>query len=197
MQLFLDMRARSYRGFASIEKNKGLLQPEVSLNTPHGQEMLRMLMFRTIEECVESINSRDRDHELEEVIDAYNYLWAMLIIDPVRFKPLELATMLHKTFIDPSSTTNMTWSGHPGGALDTRDVGEIAEWLAGDVGEVLRNRAWMQNAQDNYFAGIDVLRIAICRVTYRLYRVFPSWTSFAAMYIAKDAVLQFRLRSNY
>ncbi len=196
--LFLEMRQAAYRGFASIEQDKGLLQPTASLNTPKGQEMIRMLMFRTIEECVESLMSEDPEHRLEELADAYNYLWSILILDPDRLNIAETGIMLHKAFTDPVAATNLTWQpGQVGKSLETHDIGEIATWLAGDVGDVLRNRAWMQNPQDMYFAGLQVLRLSICRVSYRMYQAFPTWADFARMYIAKDAVLQFRLRSKY
>lgn len=198
LQIFLEMRRRTFKGFAEIEEHKGLITPRANFNTPHGQEVLRMLMFRVIEECVESMNSKSRPHILEEAIDAYNYLWSILVVDEGRLgNDLQVATMLYETFVDPAAATSLTWAESHIPFLSHADVGCVAAWLAGDVGDLMRNRAWMNNAQDVYFTGNRVLALAICRVSFCLYRLFSDWQEFAAYYIAKDAVLQFRLRTNY
>ena len=209
---FIIRRIDTYRGFASIEQGKGLLSPTVRLQTSHGQEMLRVLMFRVIEEVAESIDATDPNHVKEEAIDAINYLWSMLIIDDSRSNPSTVVTDLLNTFITPSSVCQMTFNvevedhfvptyphSNHGYArrLNPTDLGQISIWLAGDVGNVLRNRAWMQNAQDVYFAGYKTLLLSIYRVTALLMMPFESFDEFARFYIAKDEVLKFRLRSRY
>lgn len=192
----LQMRQQRFRGFASVEEGRGFMRPKASVNTSAGQEMLRLLMFRVIEECAESYMADDMDHVKEEAIDAINYLWAIPILDEDRWPLPELAKMMHLTFAMPTVATRLTWPPvTPRLTLD--DLANVSLWLAGDVGDLLRNRAWMQNAQDVYFAGQTRLDLSIARVTYTLFRLFSGWDEFERFYHAKDVVLSFRLRSRY
>lgn len=199
-------RRDTYTGFAEIETSRGVLQPSVSLNTSRGQEMLRVLFFRVIEEAVESYMADDPMHVKEEAIDAINYLWSTLIIDPARFSIDSAAQIIYDVFARGVEVTHVT-SLQPFGAggysvyhnytLDHEDLGQIAIWVAGDVGDLMRNRAWMTNSQDIYFQGTEQLKIAVQRVTARLSEVFSNWDEFYRYYVAKDEVLKFRLRTHY
>jgi len=192
----LCVRQIRFRGFANVENGRGFIKPEASINTSSGQEMLRLLMFRVIEECSESYMADDPAHIKEEAIDAINYLWAIPILDESRWPLTELADKLYRVFLSPVQATRLTWPPVTPG-LTLYDLANVSLWLGGDVGDLLRNRAWMQNAQDVFFAGQTRLDLSIARVTISLYRLFSGWDEFARFYYAKDAVLDFRLRSHY
>lgn len=199
MMKMLEMRRITYSGFAMLEADKGFLTPTISLHTTKGQEALRLLMFRVIEEVIESVMADERAHALEEAIDAINYLWSMLIVDPKIFQERSTASFLALVFTDPIEVMRDSSPGlfshiH---SLTNDHVSHIVQWLAGDVGDLLRNRAWMNNSQSIYFEGSNVLLLSIVRVTRVLYNLFESWDEFAEYYYAKDMVLQFRLRTNY
>lgn len=189
-------RQEAFRGFASIEKSRGFIQPMASVNTSDGQEILRLLMFRVIEECTESYAAIEPAHIKEEAIDAINYLWAIPVLDPSHWRLNEVAKSLHQLFLSPAQTTRLTWPPVTS-MLTFYDIANVSIWLAGDVGDVLRNRSWMQNPQDVFFAGKSGLDLSIMRVTYTLFRLFENWDEFSRYYDAKHEVLMFRLRSKY
>lgn len=190
-------RLATYCGFASLEQTKGVLRPTVNLNTSIGQEALRVLMFRVIEEATESYMATDPDHVKEEAIDAINYLWSIFVIDPGRYTLPEVASVLTLVFTQPAVATRLSEPPVTSQTLSAQDIGDISIWLSGDVGDMLRNRAWMNNSQSIYFEGTKILELSILRVTRRLMKVFSGFDEFCRFYLAKDDVLQFRIRSHY
>lgn len=178
-QLF-RMRQTTFYGFCERERQQGFLNPPVSLALAHGQEMARILMFRTLEEFVEAMLATDPDHILEELIDALNYLWSLMCLDPnvawseIEFQPVFLER-------------------HP---VCVTELGELSLMLAATT-ELFRNRAWMEHAQDVYFGGGLQFKQAITACTHLILAHFNDWDEFWRYYVAKDRVLQFRLKSNY
>ncbi len=188
-KFLLELRRSTYAGFAGLEKTKGFLQPKASINSASGQEMVRILMFRTLEEISESYLAEDLDHIREEAVDAMNYLLAVHAIDPVNVPEDQLIETLMKAADRPDNYWNVKpWRER---------IGEITILVAGELGDVLRNRSWMNNAQDTYFSGQTVLHRVFYEVAEMLMITCVDFDQFVRYFIAKDEVLKFRLRSNY
>lgn len=180
------MRQTTFIGFAEIEKEKGFIEPKISLSTSKGQEILRLLAFRTLEELSEAYESVDPDHYYEELIDAFNYLLSMFIItgkhDPNLPHNLE---RLSSVSLPNESNQRLTLS----------QIGRCTLIFGDKLGNLLRNRAWMNNAQNTYFDG-DLWQI-VSVIFSMILSQFKDFHHFWCYYIAKDSVLQFRLRSKY
>lgn len=186
----IKTRKATFTGFAELETNRGFIRPCASINSSQGQEMCRILFFRAIEEVCESIESWEDDHRKEELIDAFNYILSASMLDPNLFPENELHDLLVDGFatVFPemfNSKINMT------------ALGMISYRLAKEIPEHFRNRAWMNQAQDLYFAGKADMRKALVDVLAHIFRGFENLHDFLKFYLAKDCVLQFRLRSHY
>jgi len=186
----LNRRRSTAYGFAEREVEKGFIKFPTSLSTPQGQEMARILMFRAIEEYVEANDASSKEHTLEELIDSVNYLWSLFFLDEnVLPRPVVLTSM-------------STWPWMCGAATwyesvpSPGDVGRFSMAL-GMATDHFRNRAWMENAQDLYFNGGEPLLDAIRAATRLILMYFPDWSTFWQYFVAKDNVLQFRLRTRY
>jgi len=184
------LRKSTWEGFAAIEETKGVIKPTVSLSTPYGQEVLRILMFRVLEEAAESLMSEAEIHIKEELIDAMNYLMSIFLLDGDQ--GLKTAIM-HFIDITESLNTAEAW----GKKFNVETLGQITYYLGGILSDKLRNRAWMQHAQDFYFSSWGVFTETLTDVASLLMASFDSFEDFLKYFIAKDLVLQFRLRSNY
>jgi hypothetical protein len=79
---------------------------------------------------------------------------------------------------------------------EVEDLGELS-LILGRVGDLLRNRAWMVHPQDIHFTGREALDKAIIYVSMIIFESFKNFEEFWRYYVAKDNVLQFRLRSKY
>lgn len=183
-------RQATYRGFAKLEAEKGFLKPTCSLATAMGQEMARILFMRFLEELTESSVSLDRTHRLEELIDALNYLWSIAIIDsafPLSLLTHDLAEEWSRQFRSHTETTAY---------ISDANLGYFLRQLGGSL-ETFRNRAWQHSPQSLYFDGYSKLQDTLLTITCDLTGHFGSWEEFYQLFIAKDKVLQFRLRSNY
>lgn len=178
----MDLRRETFMGFCKLEQQKGFLAAPTSLATPRGQEMARILMFRTIEEYTEALESVERAHVLEELIDSLNYLWSINVLDP---------QFSYVPFIED-------WDFHYNlqNVPTEKNLGRLARVLS-QATDKFRNRAWMNNAQDVYFNGQNELASAIELSTTLICENFQSWKEFWSYYVAKNNVLQFRLRTNY
>jgi hypothetical protein len=95
VQAMLDDRKETYRAFAQLESQRGFLLPEISLATSKGQELGRILLMRFFEECTEAFESGQRPHHLEEIVDATNYLFTLLVIDPAGCRPEIVTSVYH------------------------------------------------------------------------------------------------------
>lgn len=182
----LDLRRATYRGFAEVEAEKGLLTPTAWLASSTGQDMARLLILRGFEELTEAVESDSRDHYLEELIDALNYFWSILILDSSY--PMNVA---HEVL-----STSLTVASYQAMPLNAWDLGSLLLQV-GPLLATFRNRAWQNHAQSMYFDGWIQLHTFIGAVTRQIAISFASWEELARFYWAKDKVLQFRLRTNY
>lgn len=189
----LARRQSTFRAFAELEAKKGIGSTTVSLNTARGQDILRLILFRVIEETVESFSANEAPHIKEEAIDAINYLWSLLILDPEKISDERARIVIFDSLL---AAENIGVYGSIS-RFFRDDIATITIQLAGDLCDLLRNRSWMNHAQDPYFVGTDRLIRAIKEVTVTLLKVFDSFDDFARYYLAKDEVLKFRIRSHY
>lgn len=187
----LDHRTAVHRGFAELEVRKGVLAPQMDFCSTRGQEGIRILVQRTIEEFMEAYTSEDRAHVLEELVDSINYLWILALIDPNAPRD-----HMVKAIYDGLNYTNGDWISSANKRLDIYTIGAFTYAFNGLL-EKLRNRAWMHNSQDIYFAGWEDIAFALAVGTRHCRVHFNSWEEFAQYYYAKDLVLQFRLKSKY
>lgn len=177
----LGLREKTFMGFAAREGEKGIVEVPVSLNTARGQDVVRLYAFRALEEYSEALDASDYDHVLEELIDSVNYWMSLLCLEDREWPFL----------------TGFKWPVHFGHVRPSEhDLGKMAHKFM-QVMDVFRNRSWMANPQDVYFAGYGQLNQAIEYALNLIASSFPDWPTFWRFYIAKDNVLQFRLRTNY
>lgn len=180
----LELRYQTFTGFATLEQDQGIVRPTVNLSTAVGQETLRLLAFRVIEELGEAHLSIDKDHYYEELIDAFNYLLSLTLLEG-KVKPELLVQLEVSTPVIGKHPSRMNFS----------TIGYCAVELGGKLGDYLRNRPWMHHAQSTYFDGDLVVLIKTTMET--ILSLFPDESTFYKYYVAKDSVLQFRLRSKY
>ena len=181
-----ERRRSTFFGFCALERERGFLDPPVSLALPKGQDAARLIMFRAIEEFVESGTASSREHLLEELIDSINYIMSLGLLDP----DVTIIPDLVEAF-----ATFAGW-GIRVNQVQNADLANFTYSLAA-ITDKFRNRAWMANAQDVYFAGTGELRDAMVDCMVIILVGFDSWGSFWRYFVAKDNVLQFRLRTNY
>ena len=196
----LDLRKKTFHGFCAVEVQQGGLDPLVPLTTPRGQESVRVLVMRTLEEVMEAYHSHEKTHYQEEWVDAVNFATSLL------FLPHQNQAKAFLDFI------------HLGASLQLEDeVGQYkpASWdsirtifnrqfvtdtllmKAHPLLETLRNRAWQNQVQNPHFMGSTPLIHFVYEVWFYAIEANGGWDHFCQMYKAKDAVLQFRLSTNY
>lgn len=186
----LELRRETFHGFLQREARRGLLNEQsLSLSSPRGQDAFRLLLFRCLEELMEAQHSVSISHVKEEVIDAINYFLSLALLDRefhLQALAAELAACVSQCAFCHSS--------------DVQPPAETAAQLiqnASAVLETLRNRAWQSHAQSAHFDGYELLSTYMCSGLLLLLQYFTGWEEFVSYYIAKDRVLQFRLRSGY
>lgn len=195
----LDLRESTYRGFTELEKDKGFLTPTARFSMPRGQEMIRILLFRCFEELTETQDKvLDPMHFLEEVIDALNYAWALCVLDPSECPKAPFVHALHAELsaipdgtMAPNLESLTEMQGRSRALITTLFL------AATDLLALLRNRAWQHQAQSLYWDGFPMLVEFEKTVTRELASFFLSWEHFYKFYVAKDMVLQFRIKSKY
>ena len=194
-----DRRAETFQGFAEIEARRGFQLFPHRLDSPRGQDVARLLMFRGLEEITESIEADGESHKLEELIDAINYFMSVFMIHPeltaeATQNPLNLAKLA-----DTSRAWPGAYHGPPGLGDEEEAMGSLA-YVTRDVTKLtdhFRNRAWMKNAQDFYFSALQEFIATLLSTILYLHFMFSSWEEFWRFFIAKDNVLKFRLRTGY
>lgn len=186
-------RDKRFKEFAGIEENNGFVRPSVSFSTSQGQEMLRIMLFRVLEEVVESSESEAQLHIQEELIDALNYFMSAVMLDDLFFTVNKMAELTYGTILN-----HRTWR-EPGDIEPPGyySISKIAELVAGRMAETFRNRAWMHQTQQSFFHGYR--NAAECYVDFLSFVLdyFTGWEEFHRLFVAKDMVLQFRLESKY
>lgn len=190
IETLLILRRETYRGFAEIEQSKGFLTPTALLHLPKTQEMVRILFLRGIEESLEAYTSASRDHYLEEMIDAINFWLAVFVLDDRYALPVTAEYFQRGWFMYSGTRTKE--------AINHQDIVWSILMTMNGVLEKLRNRPWQHNAQSTYFDGAEALGNFAHVLGLNYARVFNGdWNEFVQYYLAKDNVLQFRLRSLY
>lgn len=188
----LSLRATTFQGFCEVEVTKGLLEFPTSLSLARGQDVVRMFTTRAIEELMEAFASTERTHYLEELIDCLNYLMGLLFLEG-KLAP-GMAENIARALHQASHETEYWGKSHD--AVPSHTLWHITKSLARLL-EKLRNRSWQHRAQDVVFTGYPELIDVVVRGVTCLLPYFNNWEEFFELFIAKDAVLQFRLRSYY
>lgn len=187
---FMIRRNHTFSGFCEIERfNGGVIYPGIVLSSVKGQEALRMLFFRTLEEYSESLESTESEHILEELIDSMNYLLSIPFLDYQLMSENQVAYWMDRLCHDLGTFT--------GERPTFENLGRMTYIFGMRVGDILRNRAWTQNAQDIVFSGATILEEALLDAARLIMRPFHDFPEFAWFLLAKDEVLKFRLRSRY
>jgi hypothetical protein len=187
-------RELTFLGFCKTEDRKGLIIPGTPISSSRGQEMARILLFRCIEELVESHDAKEREHRLEELIDAINYFMSFLQfalpdkVETFSQTAFEMCQMVHRQITSNRIAVPAIFSATA--------VGNATIWVA-NLGDILRNRAWMENTQHLYFEGEKAMIESWVRLLNVVFPLFGTWGEFWRYWDAKDQVLQFRLNTGY
>lgn len=184
--MLLRRRQATMQGFAEKELRQGILVYPVSLNSKRGQDIIRLFLMRFIEEVLEAHESKQKDHRLEEHIDALNYLLMIPMLETVNWEPTPLVL----------DTLHSAWSEGLRTLSPSEDLGALLLAVF-PLLEKLRNRSWQSGAQDTYFAGYPEYYQLVRWYIAILTREFRSFSEFLWYFIRKDEVLKFRLRTNY
>lgn len=185
-------RSHVFRGFGALEvSHQGRTAIHLPLWSKSGQDVVRNFLMRSIEEILESAESMDRDHRLEELIDSFFYLWSITILDPSAFREVVLLDLLLGYVYDDA-----LWGEKVDKAVPWELPRSLTTRLC-DFLTTLRNRTWQETIQQPYFAGHAQLELLIGE-WFRLYApYFKSVEEFLVLCRAKHQVLIFRLESHY
>ncbi len=175
----LALRRETFMGFLKIEESHGVTHNPrpLAIFTRKGQEEVRGLLFRSLEEFWESADSNTPEHEKEELIDAINYLMATCFYLPENY-PKELLKVL------PGKRPLVTLPALP----------SVLDILMRTLEVSFRARPWQETLQSEFktheYYGmlLAFLGYIVSRFTQR---------EFLEYFIAKNAVLEFRIRSHY
>lgn len=198
----LANRSKVFRGFAHTEARNGLLVLDRPLCDSKAQDSLRLLVYRYIEELFESADAQDHAHVLEEGIDALNYLISFALIEAPYLTrdtsgPLNtrLTYRLHECFVSWVSLLESEDTEVSIG-FNISEIMEAITPIFSNLSPKLRNRAWMNETQQTDFAYDELLNV-IEYGTMLILSLFESWDEFWEYFMAKNAVLLFRLESKY
>lgn len=193
----LELRLKTFHGFCDVEMTNGGLDPSISVSTPRGQEQVRILFARTMEELMEAFDAIDPIHFQEELIDAVNFGTAMIFLNLNQQSDGVLQSLAAQLDI---ILMGMAEGHEPVDQYDRYfrhqtyfDIGASFSKML----ESLRNRAWQNNSQHQYFQGHKAMVDTIITLWLEVIKYFPSHRDFILMYLAKDQVLQFRLKTKY
>ena len=144
---------------------------------------------------------------MEDLIDAMNYGLSMVFLEDAEdyhglpellaeqfqlvstWSRPEFPVWFHASVEEPipDEVTELWWEM-------MRDLLEYSDLMLSS----LRNRAWQTQAQSMYFDGWTELLEWMVNLVSGIYQLFAlDSTELVDLYIAKDKVLKFRLRSNY
>ncbi len=188
------LQRRRFTGdsFLKREVEKGIIHYITRFDQPPGQDTLRLTMFRIIEEYGEAVEASDEEHVLEELMDAFFFLLEIPMLDRyVSIPIIEMKEMLYEL-----AQRDTVFQGIRTSTVLGQELGAIAYGFALFT-DHLRNRSWMNHAQDVYFAGAKDLKELIRTTAHVIFSSFDDWDQFWHYFIAKDEVLKFRLKSNY
>ncbi|HPB63532.1 MAG TPA: hypothetical protein PLD15_06205 [Mesotoga sp.] len=180
----IDFRESDFLGFCARESQNGGIDPTVPLYMPKGQENVRVLFARTVEEILESLDASDEIHRQEELIDAWNFALSMLFLNTGTPAPrikdyLIVAVEKYRRDGVPSKDV-------------VAGIKPFTELL-----DKLRNRSWQNNSQHPVFNGTPQLVRALAKFHLWVEGQFETPDDFTVMNVAKHKVLEFRLQTNY
>lgn len=194
-------REQTFTGFCQIEQNQGGLNPSENLSGTRGQECIRIIFARVLEELTEAADANDPQHFMEELIDVVNYATSMIFFKYSGRQEVieEVIAGIDHLFSEKKISGCLSpthFSGIHQHPVYTRTIPSIclafSELLA-----KLRNRSWQNGSQHPCFMGQMELVNAVLTVWSEVFEYFPNRMSFLELFLAKDMVLQFRLQSNY
>lgn len=184
----VNRRRDTFMGFMEREHDKGISFVPFDLRTTKGQDVARLMYWRCLEEYAEAVSAKTQEHRLEEIIDSVNYamgIWACHDFPTARYLG------------DLHNSLTSVYKNQRVRCIPTRHrLGELV-YVFANVTEVFRNRSWMENAQDSYFVGHSQYIRSLEQAISNMAEYFLDWDEFWKYFMAKDMVLQFRLRSNY
>ena len=182
----MAIRRMTFMGFVKVEQTRGFMKPNASISSSHGQEMVRTLLIRGLEELGEADEANEETHVKEEAIDAINFLMSILIFDPsLDPRPMNQAFLAG-------------WDFDPDRPFMTREALLYILEASFPLLAKLRNRAWQNNPQSTYFDGYLELCDFANEVGFLASMAFGhDWPDFVSYFLAKDKVLQWRLKTKY
>lgn len=190
VEALLRRRRDRFLSYCETEKHRGGLDPDLLLTSPQGQENIRILFARCIEEILEAINSEEVDHYKEELIDALNFGTSLLFLLPEN-RTDQAISHFSESLAHLPENVNHSESWWPERLL------LIAAQSFNGLLETLRNRPWQNRTQQPYFTGAKELESSVTNLWFALAGQFEDWTEFCTFYLAKDEVLSFRIKTKY
>ena len=204
VRLLLELRLKTFIGFAELEAEQGVITTELVASDKLGQDQIRLLWSRTVEELLEADEAKDWTHVQEEIIDAVNYFWAIIVAESTgHFQSAPVIESFVMGWLHIASTVNPFSKalsfGEPEGTKDwSFELAVPFMRASNDLLSKLRNRSWQRQAQSVYFDGMPQLEHVMFELGCLVAGAFDSeWDEFVALYISKDNVLQHRLETKY
>lgn len=197
LEIFTELfvkRQEVFEGFMKIEKSRGIMPSVLNLDASTGQDALRLMLFRVIEEICESNMSEEVDHQLEELIDAFNYLTSAFMMGGY-FTPERMAQIFGDLLNHPASPP--IFGGNRDILKDSDQLYEVIMDMAGRLPDSLRSRSWMNNDQSPYFEGDEIAQRVLTQTLALILDAFEDWAEFYRFFLAKHLVLEFRLNTSY
>lgn len=187
---FIHRRRKTFLEFLRIEsQNGGVIHPPHLriIMTRQGQETVRVLLSRVLEEYIEALEAADPLHLKEEVIDSYNYLLSVMF-----YTTEDADQMFSQLYKFPELADQKN-----GGRYLLEKLPELMVAL-GDFLKLLRLRPWQLTVQEEAGKRVEEGFIHFfLKAQEILLAVFESQREFEKLFLAKDLVLQFRIESHY
>lgn len=190
-EVLFSLRKQTFHDFCALEVSRGGIDPAYELYTTQGQNNARQLFARMMEEMFESDEADSEPHRLEELIDALNFGLAIVFLgdwyDDLSFEAREI--FLYNINL---------YARYPtlGSSTFPEQLYLLGQKFSPFLAR-LRNRTWQHGAQQPYFGGNKELIEAMTTLVNVVRGEFSSTKKFLEYYIAKDKVLQYRIRSKY
>ena len=184
-------RKTSFLGFCEVEKDQGGIDLSVNISMPDGQRNARDLYARTVEELLEAFDSHEPAHMREELIDSLNFATGIIYLGGIsESTEAHLISELESIF----SVDQVIYKGSS--YLTKSDIGQGANSFSSFL-EKLRNRTWQHSVQHPYFMGEKELVKSLVKFWLFIAMHFQNYEEFSHYFMAKDAVLKFRLETKY
>lgn len=189
----LERRKRTFFAFWQKERPSWDSERPPSWSLPETQEMIRTLLWRAVEELVEGSITNDPVHQKEELIDAWNYVLSLPLVskEGILYYPELVFRMEHVVLLPWFSP-----SGFPGPPSFKELTWSLVQHSY-EVTDRLRARPWQNQKQTHPDIWIPMVKI-IQEFTHGVMLSFMgSFEQAYEYFVAKDEVLQFRLKTGY